>query len=30
VTELQKETAVLQEESGRLRSQVVALVRKRF
>lgn len=30
VAELQKETAVLQEESGRLRSQVVALVRKRF
>lgn len=30
VAELQKETAVLQEESNRLRSQVVALVRKRF
>jgi len=30
VAELQRETAVLQEESGRLRSQVVALVRKRF
>jgi len=30
VSELQKETAVLQEESQRLRSQVVALVRKRF
>ena len=30
VTEMQRETAVLQEESQRLRSQVVALVRKRF
>ena len=30
VSEMQKETAVLQEESQRLRSQVVALVRKRF
>ncbi|HEY1435027.1 MAG TPA: cyclodeaminase/cyclohydrolase family protein [Thermoanaerobaculia bacterium] len=30
VAEMQRETAVLQEESQRLRSQVVALVRKRF
>ena len=30
VSEMQAETAVLQEESQRLRSQVVALVRKRF
>ena len=30
VTEMQRETADLQEESQRLRSQVVALVRKRF
>lgn len=30
VSEMQRETAVLQEESQRLRSQVVALVRKRF
>ena len=30
VTEMQKETAVLQEESQRLRSQVLAIVRKRF
>jgi formiminotetrahydrofolate cyclodeaminase len=30
VSEMQSETAVLQEESQRLRSQVVALVRKRF
>ncbi|HWZ85201.1 MAG TPA: cyclodeaminase/cyclohydrolase family protein [Thermoanaerobaculia bacterium] len=30
VTEMQRETAVLQEESQRLRSQVTALVRKRF
>ena len=30
VSELQKETAVLQEESRRLRSQVLAVVRKRF
>lgn len=30
VSEMQHETAVLQEESQRLRSQVVALVRKRF
>lgn len=30
VSEMQRETAVLQEESRRLRSQVVALVRKRF
>ena len=30
VEEMQRETAVLQEESQRLRSQVVALVRKRF
>jgi len=30
VTEMQRETADLQEESRRLRSQVVALVRKRF
>ncbi|HTY40742.1 MAG TPA: cyclodeaminase/cyclohydrolase family protein [Thermoanaerobaculia bacterium] len=30
VSEMQKETAVLQEQSQRLRSQVVALVRKRF
>ena len=30
VAEMQKETAVLQEEARRLRSQVVALVRKRF
>lgn len=30
VAEMQRETAVLQEESQRLRSQVVALVRRRF
>jgi len=30
VAEMQRETAVLQEEAQRLRSQVVALVRKRF
>jgi formiminotetrahydrofolate cyclodeaminase len=30
VAEMQRETAILQEESQRLRSQVVALVRKRF
>jgi formiminotetrahydrofolate cyclodeaminase len=30
VAEMQRETAVLQGESQRLRSQVVALVRKRF
>jgi glutamate formiminotransferase/formiminotetrahydrofolate cyclodeaminase len=30
VSEMQRETAVLQEQSQRLRSQVVALVRKRF
>jgi formiminotetrahydrofolate cyclodeaminase len=30
VSEMQKETAVLQEESQRLRSQVLAIVRKRF
>jgi formiminotetrahydrofolate cyclodeaminase len=30
VAEMQRETAVLQEESQRLRSQVVALVRKHF
>lgn len=30
VSEMQQETAVLQEQSQRLRSQVVALVRKRF
>ena len=30
VAEMQKETAVIQEESQRLRSKVVALVRKRF
>ncbi len=30
VSEMQKETAVLQEESRRLRSQVLAIVRKRF
>jgi len=30
VAEMQKETAILQEESQRLRSQVLAIVRKRF
>jgi formiminotetrahydrofolate cyclodeaminase len=30
VSEMQKETAILQEESQRLRSQVLAIVRKRF
>ena len=30
VAEMQRETAILQEESQRLRSQVLALVRKRF
>jgi formiminotetrahydrofolate cyclodeaminase len=30
VAEMQRETAILQEEAQRLRSQVVALVRKRF
>lgn len=30
VAEMQRETALLQEESQRLRSHVVALVRKRF
>jgi formiminotetrahydrofolate cyclodeaminase len=30
VAEMQQETATLQEESQRLRSQVLALVRKRF
>jgi len=30
VSEMQKETAILQEESRRLRSQVLAIVRKRF